>query len=72
MAGVNTVALATSLMEKLQRAVAAANAKSGGVSGGSKATLVKLSVGGGDGGGLLEAQPLDALAVMKLFLNKCA
>lgn len=60
------MASATSVMEKLQRAVAA------GVGGGSKVTLVKLSVGGGDEGGLLEAHPLDALAVMKLFLNKCA
>ncbi|CAN0162926.1 unnamed protein product, partial [Ectocarpus sp. 8 AP-2014] len=60
-AGVDSEEASRSLLDKLRRAA-------GGEA--SKATLVTLD-GGGSGGGILEAKPLEVLAAMKLFLNKC-
>lgn len=68
-AGVDAEGAARSLLDKLRRA--AGSAAGGGGGGASKATLVTLG-GGGHGGGLLEAKPLEALAAIKLFLNKCS
>lgn len=64
-AGVDAEEASRSLLDKIRRAAAA-----GGGGQASKATLVTLD-GGGVGGGLLEAKPLEVLAAMKLFLNKC-
>lgn len=64
-ARVDGEAASRSLLEKLRRA---AGSKAGGA---SKATMVTLA-GGGSGGGLVEAKPLEVLAAMKLFLNKCS
>lgn len=64
-AGVDAEEASRSILDKMRRAAAAG---SGGQA--SKATLVTLD-GGGVGGGLLEAKPLEVLAAMKLFLNKC-
>lgn len=64
-AGVDAEEASRSLLDKMRRAAAAGK---GGQA--SKATLVTLD-GGGTGGGLLEAKPLEVLAAMKLFLNKC-
>ncbi|CAM9931799.1 unnamed protein product [Ectocarpus sp. 6 AP-2014] len=60
-AGVDSEEASRSLLDKLRRAA-------GGEA--SKATLVTLD-GGGSGGGILEAKPLEVLSAMKLFLNKC-
>ncbi|CAN0043781.1 unnamed protein product [Scytosiphon promiscuus] len=61
-AGVDAEEASRTLLDRLRRAA-------GGQA--SKATLVTLN-GGGNGGGVLEAKPLEVLAAMKLFLNKCS
>ena len=66
-AGIDAEAAARSLLDKLRQAAGSAGA--GG--GASKATLVTLG-GGGHGGGVMDAKPLEALAAIKLFLNKCS
>lgn len=60
-AGVDAEEASRTLLDRLRRAAAGQP---------SKATLVTLD-GGGNGGGLLEAKPLEVVAAMKLFLNKC-
>lgn len=62
LSGIDAEEASLTLLDRLRRAARGGEA--------SKATLVTLD-GGGAGGGLLEARPREAMAAMKLFLNKC-
>lgn len=61
-AGIDREGAARALLEKIRLASKGRE---------TKASLVTVE-GGGAGGGLLEAKPLEVLAGVKLFLNKCS